>query len=99
MTSTVPAPKCPDYGLDAPGVVRNLFLAGGLGWALFASAALGLWPGEALNASLAWTGFGFAVSLTLTGVSMVWHSNVGKFRGRERRLDRPAWRGAEPALA
>jgi arsenite methyltransferase len=98
MTNNAPATKRPDYGLDAPGVVRNLFLAGGAGWALFASAALGLWPGDALNASLAWAGLGFAVSFTLTGLWMVWHSKVGKLRSRSRLLDRLAWRGDETAL-
>ncbi len=33
----------PDYGLDAPGVVRNLFVAAALGLALFASRAFGVW--------------------------------------------------------
>jgi SAM-dependent methyltransferase len=98
MTANVPAPRRPDYGLDAPGVVRNLFLVGAAGWALFASGALGLWPGAALNSSLAWTGLGFAVSFSLTGLWMVWHSKVGKFRSRERLLDRIAWRGDETAL-
>ena len=32
----------PDYGLDAPGVVRNLFLAGGAGLLVWATAAAGL---------------------------------------------------------
>jgi ubiquinone/menaquinone biosynthesis C-methylase UbiE len=98
MTSKTPAPKRPDYGLDAPGVVLNLLLAGGLGWALFASAVLGLWPGDALNGSLAWTGLGFGFSFTATAAWMVRHSKVGKLRGRERLLDRLAWRGDEAAL-
>ena len=34
----------PDYGLDAPGVVRNLFVAGAAGLLVFACKALGLWP-------------------------------------------------------
>jgi ubiquinone/menaquinone biosynthesis C-methylase UbiE len=98
MTTNPPAPKRPDYGLYAPGVVRNLFLVGAAGWALFASGVLGLWPGDALNTSLAGTGLGFAVSFTLTGLWMVWHSKVSKFHGRERLLDRIAWRGDETAL-
>jgi ubiquinone/menaquinone biosynthesis C-methylase UbiE len=98
MASKAPAPKRPNYGLDAPGVVFNLLLAGGLGWALFTSAALGLWPGDALNASLAWTGLGFGLGFTATGAWMVWYSKVGKYRRRERLLDRLAWRGDETAL-
>src|SRR5947199_167164 len=43
----------PDYGLDAPGVVRNLLLVGAAGWLLFASAASGLWSGTVAHVNLA----------------------------------------------
>lgn len=35
----------PDYGIDAPGVVRNLFLVGIIGWLVWGTATLGLWSG------------------------------------------------------
>jgi ubiquinone/menaquinone biosynthesis C-methylase UbiE len=98
MTNNAPAPKRPDYGLDAPGVVRNLFLAGGLGLAIWATAAAGLWSGQVGPVVVAPMGLAAGLSLTLTGVWMVWHSKVGKFHGRERLLDRLAWRGDETAL-
>jgi len=34
-----------DYGLDAPGVVRNLVIAACSAWGVFLSSALGLWSG------------------------------------------------------
>jgi ubiquinone/menaquinone biosynthesis C-methylase UbiE len=98
MTNNAPAPKRPDYGLDAPGVVRNLFLAGAAGLALWASVAVGLWSGRVGPFLVAPMGLAAGLSLTLTGVWMVWHSKVGKFRSRERLLDRLAWRGDETAL-
>jgi hypothetical protein len=36
----------PDYGLDAPGVVRNLLIAGALGLLIWGTAYFGLWSGE-----------------------------------------------------
>jgi ubiquinone/menaquinone biosynthesis C-methylase UbiE len=98
MTTAAPAPKRPDYGLDAPGVVRNLFLAGAAGLALWGSVAVGLWSGRIGPVLVAPMGLAAGLSLTLTGAWMVWHSKVGKFRSRERLLDRLAWRGDETAL-
>jgi hypothetical protein len=40
-----PDPR-PDYGLDAPGVVRNLLLGGAAGLALWIAGIAGLWSGE-----------------------------------------------------
>ena len=47
MTSAISAPAAtrPDYGVDAPDVIRNLFLAGATGLAVWGSAALGWWSG------------------------------------------------------
>jgi ubiquinone/menaquinone biosynthesis C-methylase UbiE len=98
VQSNSPAPKRPDYGLDAPDVVRNLFLAGAAGWAIWASVMLGLWSGAVLGAQLWPMAFGCAVGFTLTGLWMVWDSKVGKYRRRERLLDRLAWRGDESVL-
>lgn len=89
----------PDYGLDAPDVVRRLFLIGSalttLGVILYlvlgdstpglstALLNLGMWPGLTL--------------LATSGV-MVWGSRVGKFRERDRLLDGMPWRGDEQVL-
>src|SRR4051812_29120221 len=88
----------PDYGLDAPGVVRNLFLAGALALALPASVALGLWSGVVGPLHLAPMGLAAGLSLALTGAWMVYHSKLGKVRASERLLDRLAWRGDEAVL-
>src|SRR5437016_14643632 len=96
----------PDYGIDAPGVVRNLFLVGALGWLVWGTATLGLWsgqlviplPGTRLIFSLTGMGLGCGIGLTLMGVWMVWDSKIGKVRSRERLLRRITWTGKERVL-
>src|SRR4051794_6416935 len=88
----------PDYGLDAPGVVRNLFLAGGAGLLVWATAAAGLWSGEPLGIPLSSIGLACGVSFAATGAWMVYVSKVGKLRARERLLDLVSWRGDEAVL-
>lgn len=95
-----------DYGLDAPGVVRNLVLGGVAGALLWGSARLGLWSGQiaiplstdVLRIGVADSGRFFAIALPLTALWMVWESKVGKLRNRDRMLDRLAWRGDEQVL-
>lgn len=98
MQPAAPPDARPDYGLDAPGVVRNLFLAGAAGLLVWATAALGLWSGRVLGFPLAGMGFGCMIGFTATGLGMIWSSKVGKVRGRERLLDRIPWRGEETVL-
>jgi ubiquinone/menaquinone biosynthesis C-methylase UbiE len=98
----MPNPDRPDYGIDAPNVIRNLFLAGIIGvsaWALTTLAALsGRIPVP--KAILVITGMGFTtgVGCILMAVWMLWHSKVGKLRSRERLLDRIPWSGEEQVL-
>lgn len=92
----------PDYGIDAPNVIRNLFLAGFIG--------LSVWAGTMLAASsgrfdiprpvLAITGIGFTTGIGcgLMAAWMLWDSRVGKLRSRERLLDRIPWSGDEQVL-
>src|SRR5262245_53044640 len=88
----------PDYGLDAPGVVRNLALAGTAGLLVWLTAALGLWSGVVAHVGLAPMGLGVAVGCLGMAAYMVWSSKVGKVRGRERLLDLLPWTGAETVL-
>jgi ubiquinone/menaquinone biosynthesis C-methylase UbiE len=88
----------PDYGLDAPGVVRNLFLAGGAGLLLWLGPVFRLWPGAPRGIPIAATGFGCFAGFTATALYMVWGSRVGKIRARERLLDKLPWRGDETVL-
>ena len=92
----------PDYGLDAPGVVRNLCLAGGAGiliWALGAAGAIpnGLTLGP-VRIELGLAPLCVGVGMLGVGLWMLWSSKVGKIRYREKLLDHHAWQGDEHVL-
>src|SRR5205085_2736353 len=93
-----PPPPRPDYGLDAPGVVRNLFLAGAAALLVAAVGWFGPWSGTAAGPALTSMGGCMAVGFLGMGASMVWSSKVGKLRLRERLLDRLPWTGGETVL-
>jgi SAM-dependent methyltransferase len=86
----------PDYGIDAPTVIRNFFLIG----AVFLVVALGfprvvIGPIEfLLFPGLLWPAFWFF----LIGCLMLLYSLVGKFRHRDRILAKVNWTGAEHVL-
>ena len=92
----------PDYGIDAPVVVRNLFLVGIIGFSAWALAALASWSGrfDVPKPVLVITGMGLTtgVGCSLMAVWMLWHSRIGKLRSRERLLDRISWSGQEQVL-
>ncbi len=81
-----------DYGLDAPGVVRNMFL---VATALLAVAAVGQWRGwhriESITGAMA-AGYLFGAVL------MVLSSRVGKLKARDRLLDGLHLTGDEQVL-
>jgi len=89
----------PDYGLDAPKLVRRFAVRGGL---LIAFAIILYFtnrdstPGAALAlASICGCiGLGFALSAGI----MLWSSRVGKLKLRDRILDSLTWRGDENVL-
>ena len=91
-----------DYGLDAPGVVRNLLFAGAVGLGLWIVTLTGVWSGRVIVGPLLFplgnigliTG---SVSLALAAW-MVWESKLGKINGRERLLDLLPWTGSERVL-
>jgi arsenite methyltransferase len=86
----------PDYGLDAPGVVRNLFLAG--------IAALGLYrflPNVTLGGVtllLSPMSRNMAIGFLSGGVLMLLYSKFMKFGHRDRMLRMVEWRGDERVL-
>ena len=89
-------PQKPDYGIDAPGVVRNMLLIGGALVAsgfLFPTIRLGqvviLWSRSAF-----WPGG----SLILGGILMIVYAKWGKFHHRDRMLNMITWRGDEQVL-
>jgi arsenite methyltransferase len=98
--------ESPDYGIDAPGVVRNLFMVGALGLLIFITAKLGIWAGQLvvplpnlrLVFPLTGIGFGCGIGFTLMGFWMLYDSKIGKVRSREHLLQRINWTGAERVL-
>src|SRR6516165_5086515 len=92
----------PDYGIDAPVVVRNLFLVGIIGFSAWALAALASWSArfDVPKPVLVITGMGLTTGIgcSLMAVWMLWHSRIGKLRSRERLLDRISWSGQEQVL-
>jgi arsenite methyltransferase len=93
MTQT---PAKPDYGIDAPGVVRNLFIAGVLLLvlsSLFPVLRIGpviiLWKSAAVV-----TG----VLCLIEGVLMIIYAKHGKFLHRDRMLAMVNWKGDEQVL-
>lgn len=92
----------PDYGIDAPGVIRNLLLVFFIGFALWLTIALHLWSGVLVlgPVRLALRNMALfpAIGCGAMAVWMLWDSKVGKVRERERLLDHVAWRGDESVL-
>lgn len=93
------SPRSPDYGLDAPGVMRGLLIGGSaaliLGYALFREA-IHSQTNWALNLGTAVfnAGIGCLIGATLMFAS----SRYGKFRVRDRMLRRLNLTGGETLL-
>lgn len=81
-------------------------MVGGIGLALWASAAVGLWAGDIVigpirDIELRFPAVGnlcWGIGFTAAGILMVWSSKVGKVRKRERLLDYLTWMGNEQVL-
>ena len=85
-----------DYGIDAPGVMRNLFLFGTLCLlvGLFAPFPLHLGPISLVSQSFLWPA-GFILA---EGFLFLLYVRVGKFRHRDFMLGMHTWRGDENVL-
>jgi len=88
-----------NYGIDAPGLVRNFAAAG------IASLAVGLYFFYAFGASrpvqaVLVLGFGTVWGICGLGAAalMLWSSKRGKLKERDRILDAIPWRGDETVL-
>jgi arsenite methyltransferase len=95
--STIPAAAIkPDYGIDAPAVMRNFFLIGGvcLLIGLFAPSPLHLGPVKLVSASFLWPA-GFLIA---EGFLFLLYVKVGKFKHRDFMLSLHTWRGDEQVL-
>ena len=94
--------KSPDYGVDAPGVIRNLLLVTVAGVLIWLTATLGWWSGDLaglgvrlpLSHIAPWP----AATCLLMALWMLWDSKIGKMRNREQLLDSVRWTGAERVL-
>ena len=86
----------PDYGIDAPGVVRNLLIAGSVALLVSVLSYSGLLPWQGLARSLA----PMTVACLGMGSYMFYSSKYGKIREREWLLDLVpgGWRGDETVL-
>jgi arsenite methyltransferase len=86
----------PDYGIDAPAVMRNLFLGGALCLliAIFAPSHLDLGPVSFVSQTFYWPA-GFLLAEAFLFLLYV---KYGKFRHRDFMLGMHTWRGDENVL-
>lgn len=106
MLTTTHHPARPDYGIDAPGVVRNLLLIGIACIAVWAAAQVGLWPGRidmlvsGTPVSIEFKSAGLFLGADCLAIAawMLWDSLHGKVLVRERLMDRLHWTGSERVL-
>ena len=82
------SPMKPNYGIDAPGVIRAMILV--------AIAAIGV--GLALGARRGIAFLSIGIWFAIIALVMFWSSLAGKFRTRDRLLDAIPWRGDERVL-
>jgi len=104
----VPAPsQPPDYGIDAPGVIRNLLIAGFVMLVVAVLARIGVVPaalsihlgsGGELRFPLFATGLGSGLGFTAGALWMYFGSRFGKIAERDRLLDQTDWNGDERVL-
>jgi arsenite methyltransferase len=85
-----------DYGVDAPAVMRNLFLFGTLCllFGIFAPSPLHLGPVSLVSQTFLWPA-GFLIA---EGLLFLLYVKVGKFRHRDFMLGLHTWRGDENVL-
>jgi ubiquinone/menaquinone biosynthesis C-methylase UbiE len=101
-SDTVSDAKAADYGVDAPGVIRNLLVVTVVGFLLRLTMVLGWWSGDLAGLGIRlplghmaiWPAAGFF----LMAMWMLWDSKIGKMRNREQLLDAVRWTGTERVL-
>jgi ubiquinone/menaquinone biosynthesis C-methylase UbiE len=90
--------RAPNYGIDAPLAVRNLFIVAGLGVISLITRLLGVWSRQDLIAVIARPLIAAGLGCGVMGLWMIYDSKIGKVREREEYLDKIAWRGDERVL-
>lgn len=88
----------PQYGIDAPGLVRFFFIAGAVALAVFLVALRSSVFGQTLKIIIA-TLFGIAATYLLgMGCLMIYYSKVAKLKDCENLLNLVQWSGDELVL-
>jgi arsenite methyltransferase len=86
----------PNYGFDAPAIMRNLIL---LGIAVpIAGIAIPYFTGNTVLKYLSFLVFVIGLILLILGISMYWYGLKGKFVMRDFMLRKIAWKGNEQVL-
>lgn len=83
------------YGIDAPHVIKNLFILGTVSMLVAAILATGSFPAIVM---FKYSFFSLAVSLILAALLMILYSKFGKSKHRDRILDMHNWLGNEYVL-
>jgi arsenite methyltransferase len=88
-----------DYGTDAPGMVRDLLIAGTVALLLLLLLpAIGFWPGRPWGILLAVL-FALIAAYGLgLGLLVLYVSRIGKLRTRDQLIDLVSWTGHERVL-
>jgi SAM-dependent methyltransferase len=99
MTRTTAARLRPDYGIDAPGVIRNLILVaaalGVAGYLMRHGVRIGQGPVVLQFHQMFYT---IAGACVVEAILMVLYARVGKFRHRDLILSLHDWHGDEQVL-
>lgn len=88
----------PNYGLDAPLVVRNLLIVAALGIISLITRLLGVWSKQDPIAAIALPLITGGLSCGAMGLWMIYDSKIGKARERDTYLNKIPWRGDERVL-
>ena len=91
-------PRRADYGLDAPGAVRNLLIVAALGIAALTTRLLGMWSGQSAIAAIRRPLISAGLACGAMALWMIYDSKIGKVRERETFLDKLDWKGNERVL-
>src|SRR5579864_2364356 len=89
-------PQKPDYGIDAPGVIRNLLVIGAaltISSFFISAIRIGFVTIELKDAARS-----SGLSCIVGGILMLLYAKWGKFLHRDRMLQMIAWRGSEQVL-
>ena len=90
--------RLPNYGLDAPLVVRNLLIVAALGIISLITRLLGVWSRQDAIAMIARPLIGAGLGGGAMALWMIYDSKIGKVRERETFLDKLDWKGNERVL-